>query len=129
MTIEDIEITNVREAGGNRHEDRILTGSIEGTMEGTFEQHTSGVIDQSGRVVFRGEKTVTGRIEDCGEGTIHGRLSGKGQTQPEEGPSPVTEVSFRLVNHAANTIDVTGRGTGSQRGPIIDYDIQYNCKE
>ena len=124
--ITDIEITNVREANGNRHEDRILRGNLEGTLVGTFEQHTSGVVHKSGRVVFHGKMTFTGVLEDCGEGTINLRLSGKGHI-PRPG-FPITEGTVRVVNQAANTIDVTGKGTVVQEGRDLTYDIQYVCK-
>lgn len=124
--ITHVETTNVREVDGNRHEDRILRGTVEGTLDGTFEQHTSGVVDESGRVVFRGTMTFTGELEDCGEGTINLRFSGKGHV-PRPG-FPITEASVRVVNQAANTIDVTGQGTVSQEGQDLTYDIQYVCK-
>ena len=124
--ITDVEITNTREADGNRHEDRILRGTVEGTLEGTFEQHTSGMVHKNGRVVFRGKMTFTGELEDCGEGTINLRLSGKGHI-PRPG-FPITEASVRVVDQAANTIDVTGQGTVFQRGQDLTYDIQYVCK-
>jgi hypothetical protein len=124
--ITDVQITDVREADGNRHEDRILRGTVEGTLDGTFEQHTSGVVHESGRVVFHGKMTFTGELEDCGEGTINLRLSGKGHI-PRPG-FPITEGTVRVVDQAANTIAATGQGTVFQEGPDLTYDIQYICK-
>lgn len=124
--ITGVEITNVREVDGNRHEDRILRGTVEGTLDGTFEQHTSGVVHKSGSVVFHGTMTFTGRLENCGEGTIDLRLSGKGHI-PQPG-FPITEGTVRVINQATNTIDVTGHGTVFQEGQDLTYDIQYACK-
>jgi hypothetical protein len=119
------EVTNVRESDGNRHVDRFLRGTVNGTLDGDFEEHTSGVVHKSGRVVFQAEMTFTGTLENCGgEGTLNLRLSGKGQTQPTN-----TEASVRVVNQAENTIAVTGQGTVLQEGSDLDYEIQYNCKE
>lgn len=124
--ITDVEITNVREADGNRHEDRTLRGSVEGTLEGNFEEHTTGVVHKSGRVVFHGTMKFTGELENCGEGIINLRFSGKGHV-PRPG-FPITEASIRVIDQAANTIDVTGQGTVFQEGPDLTYDIQYVCQ-
>lgn len=124
--ITDVEITNVREVDGNRHEDRILRGTIDGTLEGTFVERVSGVVHKSGRVVFHGTMVFTGQLEDCGEGTIHLGLSGNGRV-PQPG-FPITEASVRVINQASNTIDVTGQGTVTQEGQDLTYDIQYVCK-
>lgn len=124
--ITELEITNVRVVGENRHEDRTIRGTIDGSLEGTFEQHTSGVVHKSGRVVFHGTMTFTGTVADCGEGTITLKVSGKGDvSQPGV---PVTEASVRVVNQAANTVGITGQGTVSQVGPNLTYDVQYVCR-
>lgn len=122
-----VEITDVREADGNRHEDRVIRGTVEGTLEGTFVERVSGVVHKSGRVVFHGIMMFSGQMEDCGEGAINLGLSGKGRVG--EGPGfPITEASVRVINQAANTIDVTGQGTVFQEGQDLTYDIQYVCK-
>ena len=124
--ITGLEVTPIREAGQNRFEDRVLTGTVTGTLEGTFVQDTSGVVHESGRVVFDGTMTFTGRVSDCGEGTINLAVSGRGHI-PEPDFS-ITEASVRVVEQAANTVDVTGQGTVFQEGPNLTYDIQYNCQ-
>jgi hypothetical protein len=121
----ELETTNVREADGNRHEDRTIRGPIGGTLEGTFEQHTSGVVHKSGRVVFHGTMMFTGTVADCGEGIINLKVSGRGRVTPD---GPITEGSIRVVNQAANTVGITGQGTVSQKNADITYEIQYRCR-
>ena len=124
--ITGIEITPIREVGGTSFEERILTGIATGTLEGTFEQDTSGMVHKSGRVVFDGTMTFTGQVGDCGEGILKLGASGRGHV-PEPGFA-ITEASVRVINQAANTVDVTGTGTVFQRGPELTYEIQYVCR-
>lgn len=83
-----LEITPIREVGDNSFEDRILPGTVTGTLEGDFEQHTSDMVHKSGRVVFRGTMTFTGKVADCEEGTINLAMSGRGHV-PQPG-FPIT---------------------------------------
>jgi hypothetical protein len=125
--IESIEITPIRNAGGNRIETRTLTGrTIDGTLDGTFVQHVTGVIHPNGLVTFHGVLLFTGTVEGCGweEGTLILGLSGRG----EAGMMPVTEASVRVINQAANTLLVTGQGTVFQEGPQLGYEIRYICR-
>lgn len=124
--ITGIEITPVRAVGGNQFEDRVLTGTVNGTLEGNFEQNTSGMVHKSGRVVFDGTMAFDGRVSDCGEGTINLAVSGRGHV-PEPGV-PITEASVRVINQSANTVGVTGTGVVHQEGPNLTYEIQYVCK-
>lgn len=120
------EITLVREAGGNRFEDRIIRGTITGTLVGTFEQEVSGVVQKSGRVVFHGTMVFDGQVGECGDGTLNLRLSGRGRIKAPG--FPITEGSIRVINQPANTVKVTGTGTLSQEGPNLAYEIQYRCR-
>ena len=125
--ITNLQVFPIREVGGNTFEDRVLRGvTLTGPLDGTFEQTVSGKVHASGRVVFRGRIEFTGSLADCGEGIINLGVSGRGQV-PEPG-FPITEASVRVINQAANTIDVTGSGTLSQIGPDLAYDIQYMCR-
>jgi len=124
--ITGLEIIPIREVGGNSFEERILTGTATGTLEGTFVQDTQGVVHKSGRVVFDGTMTFTGQVGDCGEGTLTLSVSGRGHV-PEPG-FPITEASVRVINQAANTVDVTGTGTVFQEGPFLTYVIEYVCR-
>lgn len=117
--------TPVREVGGNRFEDRILTGTVTGTLEGTFEQHVSGMVHKSGRVVFDGTMTFDGQVGDCGTGTLTLGVTGRGQIEPPG--IPITEASVRVIEQATNTVDITGMGTVSQEGANLTYEIQYKC--
>ena len=125
-TITNLEVFPIREVGGNTFEDRVLQGTATGTLEGSFEQRVSGMVHESGRVVFRGTMTFTGQVADCGEGTITLGVSGRGHV-PEPG-FPITEASVRVINQAANTVDVTGTGIVSQEGPQLTYSIRYVCR-
>ena len=125
--ITNLEVFPVREVGGNTFEDRVLHGEIRsGPLDGTFEQTVSGKVHASGRVVFRGKIAFTGTVEDCGEGALNLGISGRGNV-PESG-FPITEASVRVINQASNTIDATGRGTLSQTGPDLTYEIRYVCR-
>lgn len=124
--ITGLEITPIREVGGNSFQDRVLRGTVTGSLNGSFEQDTSGMVHKNGRVVFRGTMTFTGRVAECGEGTIHLKVSGRGHVH--EPGFPITEASVRVINQAANTVDVTGTGIVYQEGPNLTYEIQYNCR-
>lgn len=124
--IETLEITSSREAGGNRIESRELTGWVDGTLQGDFVEHVSGVVHRDGRVTFSGTMMFTGTVGECGEGTITLGLSGQGEV-PIPG-FPVTEASVRVIDQAANTVAVTGVGTIQQQGPNLTYAIQYVCR-
>jgi hypothetical protein len=121
-----LEITSSREAGGNRIESRELTGRVDGTLQGEFVEHVSGVVHRDGRVTFSGTMVFTGTVGDCGEGTITLGLSGRGEV-PMAG-FPVTEASVRVIDQAANTVAVSGVGTVQQEGPFLTYAIQYVCR-
>jgi hypothetical protein len=125
--ITDLEVMPVRDVGGNRFEDRILTGVTigEGTLQGTFAQEVSGKV-RGDQVVFRGTMTFTGTVGDCGEGTIRLGITGKGEI-PEPG-WPVTIAQVRVIESASNTVSVTGHGTVKQDGPWLSYDIRYSCR-
>jgi hypothetical protein len=124
--ITDFDITPVREAGGNRFEDRVLTGFVTGDLEGSFVEHVSGMVHKSGRVVFSGTMTFTGTVGDCGEGTITLGLTGRGEVV--EPGFPVTEAQVRVIDQSSNDVAVTGTGTVSQEGPSLTYDISYVCR-
>lgn len=122
-TVASLEITSAREAGGNVIQDRTLTGTVTGTLEGSFEQHVRGVIHGDRLVTFQGTLTFTGTLEGCGEGTITLGVSGHGVPGV-----PVTESTVRVINQSSNTIDVTGVGTVSQVGPAMEYELRYVCR-
>lgn len=117
-----LEITSQREAGGNSIQDRMLTGVVDGTLQGTFVEHVSGVVHGNGLVTFSGRITFTGVVGDCGEGTITLGLSGRGQAG-----EPITESKVRVIDQGANTVGVTGTGVMHQEGPLITYEIDYVC--
>lgn len=121
--ITSVEITSEREAGGNSIQDRTLTGTVDGTLQGTFVEHVSGVVHRNGRVTFSGTMTFTGVVGECGEGTITLGLSGRGQA----GEEPITESRVRVIDQAANTVGVTGTGVMHQEGPFVTYEIHYIC--
>lgn len=125
-SITGLEATVIRERGGNRFEERVLTGIATGTLEGTFEQHVSGMVHKSGRVVFDGTMIFDGQVGDCGEGTLDLGISGRGHILTPG--FPITEASVRVINQPTNTIAVTGTGTVFQEGPALTYEIQYVCR-
>jgi hypothetical protein len=124
--ITGLEVVPVRDVGGNRFEDRTLTGTTvgEGPLQGTFVQEVSGKV-RGDQVVFRGTMTFTGTVGDCGEGTVQLGITGAGEI-PEPG-WPVTTAQVRVIGSASNTVSVTGHGTVEQDGPWLTYDIRYTC--
>lgn len=121
--ITSLDITSQREAGGNSIQERSLTGTVDGTLQGTFVENVRGVVHRNGLVTFSGTMTFTGVVGECGEGTIMLGLSGRGQAG-----TPVTEAKVRVVNQAANTVGVTGNGVVRQAGPFLTYEIRYVCR-
>ena len=111
---------------GNWRQTRTLTGFvIDGPLAGgTFEQTVTGVVrDRTNFVTFHGTMTVVGTVDGCGDDvhTITLGVSGRGQADP-----PVTEASVHVIDSSPG--HVTGRGTVSQVGPFLSYDIQYICR-
>lgn len=122
-TILTLDITSSREAGGNVIQERTLTGTVSGTLDGTFVEQVRGVIHANGLVTFQGTMHFTGTLEGCGEGSLTLGLSGRGVAG-----LPVTDAQVRVINQSANTIDATGTGTVHQEGPSLTYDIRYVCR-
>lgn len=119
-----LEVIPIREAGGNRIEERIIEGVLTGALEGTFVEHARGVVHRNGLVTFQATFEFEGTVAGCGTGTLTAALSGRGQA----GAEPVTEANFRVINQASNTLKVAGTGTMHQVGPFITYEVKYVCK-
>lgn len=129
--ITGLEVTHIRDVGGNSHQARSITGVVSGTLVGTFTQETVGTVHTNhpdNLVTFRGVLLFTGTIDGCGDEvhTVALGLTGKG-TVPVPG-MPVTESSVRVIDHHANTLHATGRGTIVQEGPSLTYELQYRCR-
>lgn len=129
--ITGLDIAPIRDVGGNDHQHRTVVGTVEGALEGEFVQETAGTVHTNhpdNLVTFRGVLTFTGTIEGCGdeEHTLVLRMSGKG-TVPEPG-FPVTEARLRAIGHPDTTVDITGQGTVSQTGPLLEYELDYICR-
>ena len=129
--ITGLEVTPIREEGGNSHQARTLEGVVEGTLEGTFVHETVGTVHTNhpdSRVTFRGVLTFTGTVEGCGDEvhTVVLGLAGRG-TVPVPG-FPVTEASVRVIGHPDNTLDASGQGTVTQVGADLTYELQYTCR-
>jgi hypothetical protein len=118
------QIDEVAAPGGNSIQERVINGTVEGALEGTFVQDVRGVVRRDGQVTFQGTMTFTGTIGDCGEGTITLGLTGKGAG----GPLPVTESRVRPIRQAGNDIAVVGQGTVSQDGLDVTYELTYRCR-
>ena len=121
--ITGLNVTVIREAGGNVTQVRHLTAAVQGAVEGTFEQTVTGVVHTSGLVTFRGTMTFTGAVEGCGTGTFTVGVTGRAQAG-----TPTADATFRVINQAANTLAITGTGTLHQVGPNITYDVRYTCR-
>jgi len=120
-------IEEIRNAGGNSIQERELSGVIEGTLAGTFEERARGTVHRTGRITFRAELVFTGTVEDCGseQHTLVLKLAGQGRSTDE---GPVTEARVRVVGDERNTLDATGQGTVYQDGTDLTYDLQYRCR-
>ncbi len=126
ILVQEPEVLDSREAGNNRIETRELIVELEGALEGTFTQEVRGVVSADGQVRFQGTGEFEGTLEGCGEGTSHFRLNGRGQAG-EFPDFPATTVNAAVVDQASSTLPATGRGTFSQTGPFLTYEIQYVC--
>jgi hypothetical protein len=122
-SITSIEDVSSRNAGRNVIKERRLTGTLSGTLQGTFTEEVRGVI-QDGHVTFEGTLQFTGSVPGCGNGTFVLGLNGEGQA----GLFPVTDATVRVIEHGSNTIPVGGTGTVHQNGLAVTYDIRYTCK-
>ena len=121
--ITSLEDVSTRNAGRNVIKERRLTGTLSGSLQGSFVEEVRGVI-HDGRVTFEGTLEFTGSVPGCGDGTFVLGLSGEGQA----GLFPVTDATVRVITHASNTIPVGGTGTVHQEGPSLTYDIKYTCR-
>jgi hypothetical protein len=118
-----LEILSSRNAGSNVIQERRLTGTVQGTLEGTFVEHVRGVIHGNGLVTFQGTMEFTGTLADCGTGTLTLGLTGRGQAG-----APVTEATVQPIRRGSNTLAASGTGTVSQVGPNMTYEIRYVCR-
>jgi hypothetical protein len=120
--ITSVSITSTREADGNIIQVRELTGTVTGTLNGTFAEQVRGVIHPSGLVTFHGVMTFDGAVAGCGSGTVTIGLSGLGVTG-----APVTVAAIRVIDQASSTLGVKGVGTVTQDGPLLSYEVRYHC--
>jgi hypothetical protein len=119
-------ITSTRDAGGNTIQERSLSGTVSGALQGTFVENVRGVIHPNGTVTFQGTMTFTGTVPGCGTGTGTGTLT-LGVTGTGVTGLPVTESKVRVIGSSTNTIPAHGVGTVNQNGPSLTYEIQYQC--
>lgn len=121
-TITSLEILSSRQAGGNVVQERRLTGTMTGALEGSVVEEVQGVIHGNGHVTFQGTVAFDGTVAGCGSGSLQGSLSGKGIAG-----QPVTDATFRITNQPANTLRVNGTGTIHQVGTAFTYEFHYVC--
>jgi hypothetical protein len=121
--IQTLVITSSRAAGGNVIQERTLTGTVAGTMTGTFVEHVRGVIHSNGHVTFSGTLEFTGTLAGCGTGTLLLRLAGQGAAG-----LPVTEARLVPIMGPRSTIAAHGVATVSQVGPFMTYEVRYTCR-
>jgi hypothetical protein len=122
--IHALEVFPIREAGPNRIQERKLTGTLSGTLEGTFVEHARGTIHGTGLVTYQATFVFEGTVDGCeGPGTFRASLSGTGQAGV-----PVTEATFRVIDQASNTLRIAGTGTMRQVGPTATYTVRYVCR-
>jgi hypothetical protein len=126
--ITGLDVTPIREPGGNRIEQRTLTGVVDGTLVGTFVQDVTGTVHRNDSVTFRGTLVFTGTIAGCGDDvhTLTLGVSGRGHI-PIPG-FPITDAHVRVIRQPENTLSITGQGVVHQEGPFLTYDIRYTCR-
>ena len=111
---------------GNWRETRTLTGfTVDGPLDGTFEQTVTGVVRTDRNfVTFHGTLEFTGKIDGCGdeEHTVILGINGRGEASP-----PVTEAKVRVIG-ASDGLHITGQGTVSQDVFALAYDVEYRCR-
>jgi hypothetical protein len=122
--IETLEITSLVPVGPNVRQERTITGSLTGALDGTFVEHARGMVHHTGLVTYQATFVFTGTVAGCtGEGSFTASLSGRGQG----GPAPVTEANFRIIDQASNTLRIAGTGTMNQNGFDATYEVRYVC--
>jgi hypothetical protein len=122
------EITVVRQAAGNRTEDRVLYGQVTGSLTGTFVQHVTGTVhERRSSVTFRGTMRFTGTVAGCGDEvhTLTLGVTGRGDTSTPG--FPVTVATVRVLRQPENTLRATGSGVVEQEGPFLSYRVSYVC--
>jgi hypothetical protein len=124
--ITSLEVTSVREVAGLRFEDRTIGGVVWGTLNGSFTQRVSGIVQPSGRVTFSGTFVFTGTIAGCGDAVQTVRLGVVGQGDIPEPGFPLTRSSV-WVQQSTGSL-VTGWGTVDQAGPNLSYQVGYLCR-
>lgn len=118
VALRSVEI--VRQADGNVIQERSLTGTVSGALNGTYVEHVRGVVKKSGDVTFEGTMVFEGDVAGCGAGTLVLRVEGKAVSG-----LPTSE--GRLTTIGGGTVDVRGIATFSQVGPALSYEAQYSC--
>jgi hypothetical protein len=119
-TVEVRSVATIRQADGNVIQERTITGTVSGALEGTYVEHVRGVIQASGRLVFHGTLTFTGTVAGCGSGTVALALEGRGIAG-----APLTE--GRLATTGQNSLGLHGTGTFAQSATSIAYEAQFVC--
>jgi hypothetical protein len=123
-SITSLVITSERVAGRNLIQEREITGTLSGALQGTFVEHARGVIHGTGLVTYQATFVFTGTVDGCaGEGSFTASLSGTGQAG-----IPITEASFRVIDQGSNTLRIAGTGTMRQVGPTATYEVRYVCR-
>lgn len=123
------EITVVREAAGNRTEQRVLRGIVTGSLDGSFVQDVIGTVhERTEHVTFRGTLRFVGTVAGCGDEvhTLTLGLTGRGDTSTSG--TPVTVATVRVLRQPDNSLAVTGSGVVEQDGPLLSYRVTYACR-
>lgn len=115
-------VTSVRTADGNVITEFLQTGTISGTLSGTFVETVRVVQHADGRITFHGAATLTGSAEGCGAGTIPLRLEGTGLAA-----GLVAEGRIRTARASENTAGVEAVLTFEQAGATFTYAGTYMC--
>jgi hypothetical protein len=122
---EDISVTVVDErfADGNFYGGFVVTGVIEGTLDGSYVADIDVIIHSNGLVEAHGFLTFTGSIAGCDATTVRFRLDATGEFPDEGGPAVI---DGRMV---AVCSEVQASLAFDEVGNVFTYEGVYHCEQ
>jgi hypothetical protein len=121
-TVVTTEVTSVRSAGPVVITEFHQTGTVTGTLSGTFVEDVRVIQHRDGRITFTGSATITGSAAGCGTGDIPVRLEGGGA-----GVGVSAHGRIQSVRSSANTAGAHVVLEFDQVGAVFTYSGTVRC--
>lgn len=115
-------VTSVRSAGPVVITEFTQTGTVSGTLTGTFVEDVRVIQRPDGRITFTGTATITGTVAGCGTGDIPVRLEGSGS-----GVGVAAHGRIQSVQGSANTAGAHAVLEFEQVGAAFTYTGRVGC--